>query len=230
MFCKVPFHFASAISLGLLLGMISTPQALEKVTFVGDRLTNEDGPFEVYGYSDLTPDGVLLASGVKSIAAAAEKAQNYLSARAGNYRAEIVSDDGKKKATADKEKPRANKKDFKEDKKAEPIPDPERKPFVDVGKAKEGASLAGTTWVGHETASDTTSLKFVFKKDGTVVAYDDITTWTGTWKLDGKSVKIELTDPHAVNYSGQIEGDQIKNGKAHRPGQRGEWSWSVTKE
>lgn len=89
-------------------------------------------------------------------------------------------------------------------------------------------SLKGTTWVGSETASDTTSLTFIFKEDGTVTAHDDLRKdWRGRWRMVGdKTVVIELTYPHAVNYSGQISGTRI-SGKAGQPQGRGQWNWSV---
>lgn len=85
-------------------------------------------------------------------------------------------------------------------------------------------------WVGQETANDTTSLKFVFGADGSVTAYDDTrNVWRGSWRRIGTgSIVIQLTSPHAVNYSGQIDGDRM-SGKAGRPGARGQWSWSVSR-
>ncbi|MGA2060583.1 MAG: toll/interleukin-1 receptor domain-containing protein [Thermoguttaceae bacterium] len=89
-------------------------------------------------------------------------------------------------------------------------------------------SLAGTTWVGSESASDTNSLQFVFDNNYSVTAYDDTgKTWSGTWMLVGDStVVIQLTQPNAVNYSGQIEGDRM-SGKAGRPGASRQWNWNV---
>ena len=87
--------------------------------------------------------------------------------------------------------------------------------------------LRGTTWRGTESASDTNSLKFVFGRNNDVTAYDDTgSVWRGTWKMIGQTnVVIELTSPNRVNYSGQINGDQI-TGTAGRPG-RGQWRFSV---
>jgi hypothetical protein len=89
-------------------------------------------------------------------------------------------------------------------------------------------SLSGTTWVGSESASDTNSLQFVFGNNYTVTAYDDTgKTWSGTWMLVGdNTVVIQLTQPNAVNYSGQVQGDRM-SGKAGRPGASGQWNWNV---
>jgi hypothetical protein len=92
--------------------------------------------------------------------------------------------------------------------------------------------LAGsTTWVGSETASDTTNLTFILKENGEAVAYDDTrNTWTGRWRKTGPSgVIINLYTPNAVNYYGTISGNSI-SGSAKRSGGNGGWRWNVTKQ
>lgn len=108
----------------------------------------------------------------------------------------------------------------------EPNPSLPSTPRPGGGQPKE-ISLGGTSWVGHETASDTSNLQFNFGSDGQVTAYDDTRqVWSGTWRMIGKTaVVIELTSPHEVNYSGQIRGNKL-SGKAGRPGTR-QWNWSV---
>ena len=104
----------------------------------------------------------------------------------------------------------------------------ESKPKIRMGVIPRG-SIAGTTWVGSESASDTNSLQFVFgNNNSTVTAYDDTgKTWSGTWMMAGdNTVVIQLTQPNAVNYSGQIQGDRMW-GKAGRPGASGRWDWNV---
>jgi hypothetical protein len=222
---------AVVLSLGLMLTTTQFARSLEKVTFVGDLLTNEDGPFLVNGTTE--DFGDLTIGTAKTVQEAAAMAQNWLNKRPQNLQVQIVSADGKKRATANKEKLPARKKGVKEEKKAEPIPDSRRGTTVDPGplKAKSlDAVLNGTTWIGSESASDTTSLKFIFKDNHQVIAYDDTQhTWKGTWKTIGeRTVVIELTDPNGVNYSGQLEGNRL-TGKAKRTDGRAQWNWSVTR-
>lgn len=102
------------------------------------------------------------------------------------------------------------------------------KPGGGGGAARMEDLLKGK-WDGFETASDTTAVRFEFEASGRVFAYDNHATWSGTWRsVTGKTVVIELTSPHRVNYSVTVSGSQL-SGKAHRPGQRGEWSIRLTK-
>src|SRR5437660_1088990 len=111
---------ALAVGVGLALATTPSARSQEKAPLVGDQLTNDDGPFMVNG---LTEDfgELTVAADVKTLEAAVTKAQNWLRQRPLNLQAEIVSADGKKKASLTKEKA-PPKKDFKEEKKAEPIP------------------------------------------------------------------------------------------------------------
>jgi hypothetical protein len=93
------------------------------------------------------------------------------------------------------------------------------------------ADIGGTSWVGTETANDTTNVEFVFKENGSVTAYDDTANvWTGTWrKTSDTRITVSLTTPNAVNYSGTIEGNRM-SGTARRPDTGGRWTWNVTKK
>jgi hypothetical protein len=131
MFTKRKLCLAVVIGLGLLTATPQLAQSQEKVPLVGDQLTNDDGPFMVNG---LTEDfgELLVAANVKTLRGAVAKAQKWLNQRPNNLKATIVSEDGTKSASVTKEKATAKKKDFKEEKKAETIPDYTPKKFVDV--------------------------------------------------------------------------------------------------
>jgi hypothetical protein len=224
MFSKAKFTLFVVLSVVLPAVLPQLGHAGDKFAVTGEFLTQDDGPFLVYGYNDdVAADGVLLKD-TDSLATAQQKAAEYVSANANKGgRAEIIAYTQKpaKKSTVRIEKP--TKKDFKDEKKAEPTPEPTK-------PAPAPVSLKGSTWTGTESASDTTSLRFVFKEDGSVIAYDDTRfTWKGTWRMIGDTnVVIELTSPNSVNYSGQIKGNRI-TGKAGRPG-AGQWNWSVERQ
>lgn len=96
-----------------------------------------------------------------------------------------------------------------------------------VPRVPSAPALEDTTWVGSETANDTTNLQFVFKANGEVLAYDDTRhVWRGRWrKTSDTTVIINLTHPRAINYYGTINGGRI-SGTARTSG--GGWRWSVT--
>ena len=89
-------------------------------------------------------------------------------------------------------------------------------------------ALGGTVWVGSESASDTTSLEFHFRRDGTAIAYDDLRyAWRGTWKMTGSdTMSVTLTQPNTVYYAGPIHGTRMW-GNAKRPGRSKGWTWEV---
>ncbi len=103
-----------------------------------------------------------------------------------------------------------------------------------IGRAADNApttpaitNLANTSWIGQEGANDTSYLKFVFQKDGTAIAYDNLGAWRGVWRMLGqRDVLIELKQPNPVNYSGQITGNHLK-GSAQQLRGRAAWNWEV---
>jgi hypothetical protein len=174
MFSRAHFPLALVLSLSLLATGPQSSQASDKVTVTGDDLVQGDGPFMVWGYNnEFAEEGVLLKD-TESLEVAVQKACDYITANANkNGRAEIVAytQDPMKRATITLKKPR--KKDFKQEKKAQPIPDYKPAPFVDAepynppGKAKtyDFGQIAGTYTNGQGQN------KFVIDASGKVTIY-----------------------------------------------------------
>jgi hypothetical protein len=133
MFAKPVSCLVVAISLGLLMATPQLARSQMKLQLTGDELTDDDGPFTVTGYrDDLASTGVELGFRPNtSLAAAKERAAEYISKNAGHQgvRAEIESANHKKMTISIPDQ--AKKKGLKEEKKVEPIPPYTPPPPVD---------------------------------------------------------------------------------------------------
>jgi hypothetical protein len=133
MVAKRKFCLAVVIGLGLLMASPQLAHSRPQIVSTG-VLDPDDTPFTVTGYrDDVASTGVQLGwFDEDDLEAAQKRAAEYVRVNAGHegVRAVVEGASGKKMTFTIQDRPK--KKDFKEEKKAEPIPDFKPKKFVDV--------------------------------------------------------------------------------------------------
>jgi hypothetical protein len=204
MFSKTHFTLAAVLSTTVFLAATQSARSQQvKLVVTGAQLTKDDGPFLVYGYRDDLPEGVQLGGSFDSLDDATNEAARYISTnanRGGGATIWAYTQTPTKKQFLSL--PKARKKDFKDEKKAEPIPDLKPKPFVGVkpdkpldAAAARRAEVVGT-WNGKgKFRGEAISATFVFRNDGKYTIIGNDGSWAeGTWVREGNSVILTLAD------------------------------------